>query len=92
MATLTLNEKLLNVLSAIKARQELAIIEASIDGFPDDWLAELRRYYASFPTEVLLEVGLLRNESCFRAIQRLAIPDEWLSTPHNELHQFSFAY
>ncbi|APD92008.1 hypothetical protein BM525_19180 (plasmid) [Alteromonas mediterranea] len=92
MAILTLNEKLLNVLSAMKARQELAIIEASIDGFPDDWLSELRRYYASFPTEVLLEVGLLRNESCFRAIQRLTIPDEWLNTQADELHKFSFSY
>ena len=92
MTTLTLNEKLLTLLSAIKARQQLAIIETSIEGFSDDWMKVLRQYFVSLPEASMAEAGLIRNENCIRAIERFDIPEEWLTTDINELHQYTFSF
>lgn len=92
MTTLILNEKLLTVLTAIKSRQELAIIETSIDGFSGDWLKVVREYFYALPKPLMHELGLKRNERCIRAIERFDIPAEWLNTDFEELEQFVFSY
>ena len=91
MSKLTLNDKLLSVLSAIKQRKSLAITEAEI-GFSDDWMKVVREYFYALPIEFTTELGLKRNERCIRAIERFEIPNEWLETPTDELNQFTFSY
>lgn len=93
MTTLTLNEKLLTVLAALKAKQKLAVIECSIDGFSSDWRKVLKDYFfKQLSDELIEEVGLKKNEFCLMAVERLEIPEEWMFTKSTELDHFSFSY
>lgn len=92
MEKLVLNEKLLTVLEAIKAKQKLAIIESGMSGFPSDYPKVVRDYFYSFPKELMSELGLKRNENCIRAIELFTIPAEWLDTELDKLDRFSFSY
>ncbi len=93
MTTLQLNDKLLSVLCAVKAKQNLAVNEVSLDCFTNDWAKSLRDYfYKTLPDELIDEVGLKKNEFCIRAIERLEIPDAWMATEISELGQFTFSY
>lgn len=91
MTTLTLNGKLLSVLSAITQRKSLAITESEI-GFSDNWMKVVRVYFYALSVEFTTDLGLKRNERCIRAIEKLEIPIEWLETPLDELNQFTFSY
>jgi hypothetical protein len=89
--TLTMNRKLLQVLIAIKSRQELAINE-SILGLEENWTKALRKYINALPDELIAQVGLAKNEFCIRAIESLTIPDAWLSLEDKGLKHFTFKY
>ena len=91
MTTLTLNDKLLSVLSAVTQRKWLAITESEI-GFSDDWMKVVRDYFYALPVEFTTDLGLKRNERCIRAIERFEIPSEWKETALDDLNQFTFSY
>ncbi|MBC5852128.1 hypothetical protein [Vibrio metschnikovii] len=93
MTTLTLNENLLTVLAALKAKQKLAIIESDINGFSSDWREVLKDYFFKQLSDKLIEeVGLSKNQFCLMAVEHLEIPEEWMTTYSTELDQFSFSY
>jgi hypothetical protein len=88
---LTLNSALLAVISLVKQKKELAITE-SILGLSADWYADTRNTFFSLPDELILSVNLKKNEYCFRAIEALDIPKEWMTTESHELYKFEFNY
>lgn len=92
MKELVMNERLLSVLTALKQRQALAITESSLLDGKEDWLREIRAYFASLPKSLIEEVGLVHNENCIRAIERFEIPEVWNTTPFEELNQFTFKF
>jgi hypothetical protein len=92
MTTLTLNAKLLSVLSALTQRRALAITESELDLNDDDWMTVVRDYFYALPPDLITELGFKRNLRCIRAIQYLEIPEEWLATELADLHQFTFSY
>jgi hypothetical protein len=92
MTTLTLNSRLLSVLSALTQRKALAITESGLDLNDDDWMTVVRDYFYALPPDLITELGLKRNLRCIRAIQFLQIPDEWLDTEQDKLKQFTFTF
>lgn len=92
MTTLAMNERLLGVLCALKAKQDLAVCETSLPGYPADWSAAVKTYFFSMPDDLIASVGLRKNEYCFDAIVSLQIPDVWLNTEYDQLEQFHFCY
>ena len=88
---LTLNEKLLCVLSAMQKKRSLLITESQL-GLVDDWTKVLHEYYQSLPNDLVDELGLKRNLHCYRAIEIFDVPQEWLETELDALDQFSFGY
>ncbi|WP_318493540.1 hypothetical protein [Photobacterium leiognathi] len=93
MRKLKMNSTLLNVLSLLKSRQLLAVNEQmlGLDG-GKGWPKSLRDYYYALPKELTTDLGLMRNECCINAIERLQIPEEWLVTNTDELDKFEFNY
>lgn len=92
MNTLVMNEQLLDVLCALKAKQHLALCEISLPGYPTDWRSVLRDYLFAMPDDLIKSVGLKKNEYCFEAVVHLSIPELWMSTESSALKQFSFSY
>jgi len=93
MTTLTLTPTLLNVLTAIKCKQNLAIAESLL--YTEDtpsWTKSLREYFYELPQYLTSDIGLKRNERCIREIQFFDIPAVWNETEEEELHQFTFSY
>lgn len=89
---LTLNEKLLRVLVAMKTREELAIIETNIEGFSKSWLNALSKYFYALPESAVEQLGLIRNDNCMDAIRELIIPAEWVNADVKELSKFTFEF
>jgi hypothetical protein len=92
MTTLTLNDKLLSVLSALTQRRALAITESELGFNDDDWMTVVRDYFYTLPPDLITKLGLKRNVGCIRAIQHLEIPTEWLDIELADLHQFTFSF
>jgi hypothetical protein len=92
MTTLTLNSRLLSVLSALTQRRALAITESELDLNDDDWMTVVRDYFYALPPDLITELGLKRNLRCIRAIQHLQIPSEWLDTEQDKLKQLTFTF
>jgi hypothetical protein len=88
---LQMNEQLLKVLCALRNKRHLAISESQL-GLIEDWTDSLREYFNSMPKALVEEVGLKQNEFCYRAIESLRIPQEWLETEVDQLGQFEFGY
>lgn len=86
-----MNESLLSVLVMLKRKQALLISEAEL-GMCTDWPRELRRFIFSLPKSMFQGVGLKRNEQCIRAIERLDVPGEWLTTESDELSFYKFGF
>lgn len=89
-----MNEKLLSVITAIKHKKLLAITESyfDVDG-KEDWLKQLHDYYFNeLPAWLITDLGLKRNETCFRALESFKIPNEWNETESDKLNQFTFFY
>lgn len=91
MTTLKLSSKLLSVLQLIQNRKRLALTE-SILGLTPDWYSDTREGFFSLPDHLVSGIGLAKNEMCFRAIERLTVPKEWLTTEAHELKKFEFSY
>jgi hypothetical protein len=91
MSTLTLNDKLLSVLQLIQFRKNLALVESQLE-LTSDWYADTRESFFSLPDDLVDGLGLAKNEMCFRAIEALTIPKEWLTTEAHELNKFEFSY
>jgi hypothetical protein len=91
VTSLKLNSKLLSVLQLIQYRKRLAIVESRLE-LTSDWYADTRGSFFSLPDNLVNDLGLAKNEMCFRAIEGLIIPKEWLSTEAHELNKFEFSY
>jgi hypothetical protein len=91
MKTLKLNSKLLSVLQLIQYRKQLALVESQLE-LTSDWYSDTRSSFFSLPDDLISEVGLVKNEFCFRAIESLTVPKEWLSTEASLLNKFEFSY
>lgn len=79
------------MLCALSNKRSLAISESQL-GLIEDWTDSLREYFNSLPKALIEEVGLKQNEFCYRAIESLRIPSEWLETEADQLGQFEFGY
>ena len=88
---LELNAPLLTVLVLIQERKAVALTESKL-GLTTDWYADTRSAFFSLPDELISRVNLKKSELCFRAIESLKIPKEWLSTESHELYKFEFSY
>ena len=91
MTTLKLNDKLLSVLMLIQQRKALAITESELN-LTTDWLGDTKKAFFALPDTLCSEIGLIKNNFCFNAIERLSIPGEWLNTDVNELDKFEFSF
>jgi hypothetical protein len=93
MTTLTLSDKLLNVIMAVQRNRQLAFSEAELGLIdPENITASVKKFYYDLPLQYTTELGLKRNEHCFRAIEAFKIPDAWLETEADKLNQFSFSF
>lgn len=91
MISLTLNPTLLSVLLLVKKQVALSVERRGL-GLTDDWYKEVRGIYGALPEHLTTELGLKKNEYCFRGILDFTIPDEWMDTESDKLSQFSFTY
>ena len=57
-----------------------------------DWSSLTRDYFFNLPNALVLSNGLEKSEKCYRAIESLDIPVEWLATEADKLSQFEFNY
>ncbi|MEZ9709166.1 hypothetical protein AB4254_10855 [Vibrio breoganii] len=87
-----MTRELLDVLAAVKAKQQLAVIEMSLPEGNQDWLSVVRNYFFDMPSSYLNRVGLEGSEDCLKAIVDFTIPDEWFVTKSSDLSQFRFSY
>jgi hypothetical protein len=91
MLTLKLNSKLLAVLQMVQCRKQLALVESEL-GMTSSWYADTRESFFALPNSLVSELGLAKNIKCFRAIESLTVPEEWLTTEAHELDAFEFCY
>ena len=91
MATLTLTPKLLDVLCLVTSKVKHLICESEL-GLSDNWMDDFRKYYFGLPDELLKEVGLKKNEFCFRDLMQFTVPAEWMNATPEQLAQYSFSY
>lgn len=91
MISLTLNPTLLSVLLLVKKHVALSVQRREL-GLTDDWYKEVRTMYNDLPAHLSTDLGLKKNEFCFRGILDFDIPNEWIETESDKLNQFVFSY
>ena len=86
-----MNSALLSILELIQEKKSHALIESQL-GLITDWYSLTRDYFFNLPNALVLSNGLEKSEKCYRAIESLDIPVEWLATEADKLSQFEFNY
>jgi len=91
MNRVILSISLLNVLSCIEARKNLAIQE-KLSGLSNDWRRDTCKYIKDLPDELLRSAGLQRNIVCINALIDFQVPKAWNETEESYLDQFEFVF
>lgn len=93
MTTLVITPKRLDVLVALKQKQELTISESILElKGCEDASKSFRDYFYNLPESLTSGLGFKRNERCIRAIETMVIPNEWLEAEQDKLGKFDFTY
>ena len=72
-------------------KKELEDAESQLK-LTSDWYSDTKNSFFALTDDLVDGIGLAKNEMCFRAIEGLTIPNEWLTTKAHELNKFEFSY
>lgn len=107
MQKLDLSEQILSVICMVQSAKNLFLNELALNEYnagieqqaytnkmssKDDWLTRTRNYYFSIDGDFIHQIGLIKNEYCFKAILDFRVTDEITNTNYDELNKFTFSY